>query len=103
MEMGEDKEELLQGIKERMRQKGGMEPFHFYPVMKEDPYLLKDLFQTFSGNQIIDAMLAEEQEQAEGIGVWIRRRGDALPTYTEIYTSEGKKCEENGAETTFFS
>lgn len=101
--MGDDKEELLQGIKERMWQKGGLEPYRFYQVMKEDPYLLKDLFQTFSGNQIIDAMLAEEKNHGEGIGVWIRRRGDTLPTYTEIYTSEETKREENREEITFYS
>lgn len=101
--MKDDKEELLQGIKERMRQKGGLESNHFFQVMKEDSYLLKDLFQTFSGNQIIDAMLAEGKNHGEGIGVWIRRRGDALPIYTEIYPSEETNRENNLAEMTLYS
>jgi len=88
-----DREELLAWIKERMRQKGGNGPSSFYQVIQEDPLLLKDLFQTFSDHRIVDVMLDEEQQGYEHIGVWIRKRGDSLPTYAEVYTAENSQYE----------
>jgi hypothetical protein len=96
--MNDDKEELVAWIKERMRQKGGGSPGSFYQVLKEDPYLLKDLFQTFSGLHIIDAILDENAKDADYIGVWVKRKGDSLPTYAEIYTSDVIKNETNQSE-----
>lgn len=90
-----DKEELLACIRERMNGKEGNTSTRFFKVMKEDPYLLKDLFQTFSRNVIVDAMLDETQINEEKIGVWVRRRGQSLPIYTEVYTTEEKQADES--------
>ncbi|NLH64343.1 MAG: hypothetical protein GX478_09195 [Erysipelotrichaceae bacterium] len=83
--MNEDKQELIAWIKERMRQKEGDPSACFCQVIREDPLLLKDIFQTFSGSQIIDAILDETQTEQDHLGIWVRRRGDLTATYTEVY------------------
>lgn len=85
--MDEDKEELIAFVRQKMQEKEGGPSECFYQVVKEDPYLLKDLFQTFSEDEIVDAILAEKASDANCIGVWIRRKGESLPTYAEIYSS----------------
>lgn len=96
--MNEDKEELMDLIRQRMCTKEGTAAECFYQAVKEDPYLLKDLFQTFSGSRIIDAVLAEKDEEDACIGVWVRRKGDSLPTYAELYSSDILKNETKTGE-----
>ena len=86
--MNTEKEELIAAIRQRIAQKGGNTADAFYQTVREDPLLLKDLFQTFSGNRIIDVMLDETCQYADHIGLWVRRKGDSLPTYAEIYAAE---------------
>jgi hypothetical protein len=95
--MNEDKEELLSWIKERMRQKEGEQPARFCQLLREDPLLLKDIFQTFSGSQIVDAILDETKTKDDHLGIWVRKKGESMATYTEVYTdrrTDETACEE---------
>ena len=98
--MKEDKEELLAEIKTRMKQEGNG-PEAFYLVMKKDPYLLKDLFYTFSDQMIVDATLDPDCQNTSVIGVWVTKKGQNQPFYAEICTMDRAQMKTKKQEVSF--
>jgi hypothetical protein len=85
--MNEDMEELKEGLRRRMMMCGGLKPEHFLQAVRQDPLLLRDLFQTFSSSAIVDVKLDEAYRGEQRIGVWILRRGETVPIFGEMYTA----------------